>query len=88
MQVCRSGVDTFVIILVGLHGSARYKNDNCCRLVIPKRPGDQGVLSMLCARSFQCYDFLAFTGISCLHLDIECFKLALWPTLRQKFMNF
>ena len=26
--------------------------------------------------------------ISCLHVDFECFKLALWPTLRQKFMNF
>ena len=24
----------------------------------------------------------------CLHMDFECFKLELWPTLRQKFMNF
>ena len=24
----------------------------------------------------------------CLHADFQCFKLALWPTLRQKFMNF
>ena len=27
-------------------------------------------------------------SLSCLHIDFECFKLALWPTLRQKFMNF
>ena len=26
--------------------------------------------------------------ISFLHVDFECFKLALWPTLRQKLMNF
>ena len=26
--------------------------------------------------------------ISCLIVAFECFKLALWPTLRQKFMNF
>ena len=26
--------------------------------------------------------------ISCPHVAFECFKLALWPTLRQKFMNF
>ena len=24
----------------------------------------------------------------CLHVDFECFKSELWPTLRQKFMNF
>ena len=24
----------------------------------------------------------------CPHVDFECFKLALWPTLRPKFMNF
>ena len=33
--------------------------------------------------------FCPFHGrISCLYEDFECFKLALWPTLRQKFMHF
>ena len=56
------------------HESARYQNDNC-------------------RRSFPFRDVLIFyisqeSQNDCLHVDFECFKEALWPTLRQKFMNF
>ena len=45
------------------------------------------MLSVHCAQSFRCYDFVASVGRCCLHVDFECFKLALRPTLRPKLMN-
>ena len=53
--------------------SARYQNDNC-RRSFPFRD----VLILYLSQESQ---------DNCL-VDFECFKLALWPTLRQKFMNF
>ena len=29
-----------------------------------------------------------FSSVICSNVDFECLKLALWPTLRQEFMNF
>ena len=55
--------------------SARYQNDNCRGYSLPFRD----VLILYISQEAQ---------DDCLHVDFECFKLALWPTLRQKFMNF
>ena len=56
------------------HESARYQNDNC-RRSFPFRDG------LILYISQESQD-------DCLNVDFVCFKLALWPTLRQKFMNF
>ena len=56
-----------------LHESAQYQNNNC-------------------HRSFLFCDELILyiwqESQDCLHVDFECFKLALCPTLKQKFKNF
>ena len=43
-----------------------------------------------CRRSFPFRDVLicTFHRTIVFNVDFECFKLALWPTLRQKFMNY
>ena len=48
------------------------------------------VLSVHCAQELLMLWFCSFHRTrSCLHVDFECYKLALWQTLRQsKFMNF
>ena len=56
----------------------------CCRLIVPKQSAEHALcpeLSMLWFCTFH-------RTISCLHVDFECYNLALWPTLRQTFMNF
>ena len=74
MQICHSDVDTFRKS-VGSSG---------------KRPISKHANYR---RSFSCRDLLILyipreSQDDCLHVDFECFKLELWPTLRQKFMNF
>ena len=57
--------------------SVRNKSKHHCRRLFPFR--DRDVLILYISKESQ---------DDCLHVDFECFKLALWPTLRQKFMNF
>ena len=58
---------------LALHESARYQNNNCHRS-FPFRD-----VLILC---------ISQESHVCLHVDCESFTLALWPTLRKKFMNF
>jgi len=56
------------------HESARYQNDNCRRSIpFPD------VRILYISQESQDHG---------LHVEFECFKLTLWPTLTQKFMNF
>ena len=73
MQMCHSYKTAFVNQSAP-HESARNQNDNC-RRSFPFRD----VLILYISQESQ---------DDCLHADFQCFKLALWPTLRQKFMNF
>ena len=73
MQICHSDVDTFRKS-VGSTRKRRYQNDNC-RRSFPFR----GVLILYISQE---------SRDDCLHMDFKCFKLELWPTLRQKFMSF
>ena len=61
--------------------------DAICKSIVPI-PRLRSAEDALCPELLLLW-FCTFHGmISCLHVDFECFKLALWPTLRQKFMNF
>ena len=72
MQMCHSDVDTFRKSV----GSARswYQNINC-RISFPFR----NVLILYISQESQDHS---------IHVDFESFKLALWPTLRQKLWTF
>ena len=72
MQMCHSDVDTFRKSV----GSARswYQNINC-RISFPFR----NVLILYISQESQDHS---------VHVDFESFKLALWPTLRQKLWTF
>ena len=72
MQMCHPDVNRKS---VGSARKRRYQNDNCREWSLPFRD----VLILYISQEAQ---------DDCLHVDFECFKLALWPTLRQKFMNF
>ena len=80
MQMCHWGVDILRNLVV-LHENARYRNDNCRRSIVPV-PRSRSAERALCPELFM------LLATSCLHVDFECFKLTLWPTLRQKVMNF
>ena len=75
MQMYHSDVDTFRKSV----GSARKRpiSNRNCRRSIPFRD----VLILYISQESQDRDH----G---LHVEFECFNLALWPTLTQKFMNF
>ena len=64
---------TPVVNELALHESTRYQNNNCHRS-FPFRD-----VLILC---------ISQESHVCLHVDCESFTLALWPTLRKKFMNF
>ena len=87
MQMCHSGVDTFLI-----SRSSTKAPDKTTTIVVdrsfPKAPPSKSAKRASCGnptRSFHCGDFLAFT---CLQVDFECFKLVPWPTWRLDFMSF
>ena len=75
MQMCHSDVNPF--------------RKSCSRLRT-KAPDIKTTTVVDRSHSIPRYaDFVHFTGQDdCLYVDFECFKLTLWPTLRQKFMNF
>ena len=55
------------------------------RSIVPKRSAERA----LCPELLMLWFCSFHRTRSCLHVDFECYKLALWQTLRQsKFMNF
>ena len=71
---------------MALHESTRYQNENYRRSIVPV-PWSRSAEHALCPELLMLWFCTFHRTISCLHVDFE-FKLALWPTLRQKFMNF
>ena len=83
MQMCHSGVDT-IRYQWAPQKSAQYQNATIVDRSFTFR--NHELLSMHCAHMLWFCTF--HRTISWLYVDFEYFKLALWPTLRQKFMNF
>ena len=88
MQMYHSGVDTFVISrLAREHPISKRQLSWIDRSRTSLRL--RGAERAFCPERLM-LRFVTFTGpyVRCLHVGFECFKLALWPTLRQKFMSF
>ena len=77
MQMCHSGVDIFIISQLNTKAPDTTVVDRSRRAE-----------HALCPELLMLWCCTFHRMISCLHVDFECFKLALWPTLRQKLMNF
>ena len=78
MQIYHPGVDKFVI------SRLRTKAPDIKTTTVVDRS------RALCSKLMMLWFCTFHRTISSLQLyvDFECFKLALWPTLRQEFMNF
>ena len=78
-----SGVDTFAISRFTRKcpiSKRQFVLDRCFTNV----PAMKKCWACILPRAFD----VMIRTISCLHVDFECFKLALWPTLRQKLWTF